>query len=104
MQNSMVLRSLVQVLHPPQKYEHTPSCNYGIKNHGIEVTLNNVTSLLILIKIYQHRQDGDLISLHFSCRKENRLKMKLANRGNCTYLVISYTGPSTPFSEVDAFG
>jgi hypothetical protein len=85
----MVLRLLVQVLHPPQKFERPPfwnGCSYGIKNYGVEVTFNGMTSLLNFIKIYQlvqkfmgsrhTRQDGDLISLHVSFRKESRLKMR----------------------------
>jgi hypothetical protein len=48
-----------------------------------------MTSLLNFIKIYHlvekliggdrqaHRQDGDLISLHFSFKKESRLKIGL---------------------------
>jgi hypothetical protein len=52
----MVLRRLVQVLHPPQKSEHPPfwnSCYYGIKNYGVEVTFNDINFLLSSIKIYQ---------------------------------------------------
>jgi hypothetical protein len=55
-QNFMVSRWLVQVLHPPQKFESPPFWNgwsYGIKKHGIEVTFNGVTSLLNFMKIYE---------------------------------------------------
>jgi hypothetical protein len=82
-QNFMILWWLVQVLHPPQKFERPPywyDCSYGIRNHGIEITYNGMTSLLSFIKRYQLVQkmmgvDTDLISLHFSFRKESRLKM-----------------------------
>jgi hypothetical protein len=74
----------VQVLHPPQKLEHPPFLNgsiYRIKNYGVEVTFNGITSVLNFIQIYQlaqkligeretHRQDDDLLSLHFSFGKE----------------------------------
>jgi hypothetical protein len=39
---------LVQMLHPPQKFERPPfwnGCSYGIKHYGIEVTFNGMTSL-----------------------------------------------------------
>jgi hypothetical protein len=67
----------VQVLHPPQKFESLPFWNgfsYGIKNYGIKVTFNGMTSLLNSISLpigskvdggQTHRQDGDLISPHF---------------------------------------
>jgi hypothetical protein len=68
----------MQVLLPPEKFEHPPfwnGCSYGIKNYGIKVTFNGMTSLLNFIKIYQlvqklmggqtRSKDGDLISLHF---------------------------------------
>jgi hypothetical protein len=83
----MVPRWVVQILHPPQKFERPPFCNgwrYGIKKYGVEVIFNGMTSLPNFIKIYQlvqtllggtHRQDGDLVSLTFLI-KENRLKMK----------------------------
>jgi hypothetical protein len=54
-QNVMVPCSLVQVLHPPLKFERPPFWNgykYGIKKYGVEVTLNDMTSLPDLIKIY----------------------------------------------------
>jgi len=41
---------------PPQKFERPPfwnGCSYGIKNYGVEVTFNGMTSLLNFIKIYQ---------------------------------------------------
>jgi hypothetical protein len=88
-QNFVVPRWMVQVLHPPQKFERPPFWNgwrYGIMKYGIEVTLNCMTSLLNFIKIYQlvqkllggtHRQTdgqtGDLISLTFLF-KGSRLK------------------------------
>jgi len=45
----------MQVLHPPQKFERPPFWNgwsYGIKNYGVEVTFNDMTSLLNFMKIY----------------------------------------------------
>jgi hypothetical protein len=81
----MVPRWLVQVLHPPQKFERPPFWNawrYGINKYGVEVIINGMTSLLNFIIIYQlvqkllggtHRQTGDLISLTFLF-KESRLK------------------------------
>jgi hypothetical protein len=58
-QNSMVLRWLVQVLHPPQNFEHPPfwnGCSYGIK-----VTAPRWNSMVwppywISLKIYQFVQ------------------------------------------------
>jgi hypothetical protein len=67
----------VQALHPPQKFEHPPFWNclsYEIKNYCVEVFLNDITSLLNFMKLYQlvqtllvgtQRQHGDLISLTF---------------------------------------
>jgi hypothetical protein len=52
----MVPHWLVQVLHPPQKFERPPFCNawrYGIDKYGVDVTFNGMTSLLNFIKIYQ---------------------------------------------------
>jgi hypothetical protein len=90
--NFMVPRWLVQVLHPPQKFERLPfwsAWRYEIKKYGVEVTFNGMTSLLNFIKIYQlvqkllgggatdgqtDRQTGDLISLTFLF-EETRLKM-----------------------------
>jgi hypothetical protein len=54
-----------------------------IKNYYIKVTFNGMTSLLNFTTIYhlvlkligEDRQDDHLISLHFSFRKESRLKM-----------------------------
>jgi hypothetical protein len=43
-------------VHPPEKFERTPfwtGCSYVIKNYGVEVTFNGMTSLLNFIKIYQ---------------------------------------------------
>jgi hypothetical protein len=51
----MVPRSLVQVLHPPQKFEFPSFCNggsYGINRNGGEVTFNDMI-YLNFIKIYQ---------------------------------------------------
>jgi hypothetical protein len=86
-QNFMVLRWLVQVLHPPQKFERPPFWNswrYGIKKYGVEVTFNGVTSLLNFIKIYQlvqkllggtHRQtDWWSHKTHFPLKGKGRLK------------------------------
>jgi hypothetical protein len=82
----MVLHWLVEVLHPPQKSERLPFWNrysYDIKNDGIEAMFNCMTSLLNFIKICQlvqkliggtDRQDDDVISLHFSFRRESRAK------------------------------
>jgi hypothetical protein len=88
----MVPRWLVQVLHPPQKFERPPFWNgwkYGIRKYRVEVTFNGMTSLLNFIKIYQlvqkllggthrqtDRQTGDLVSLTFLF-KESRLKKPL---------------------------
>jgi hypothetical protein len=92
-QNCMVPRWLVQVLHSPQKFERPPFWNgwkYGIKKYGVEVTFNGMTSLLNFIKVYQlvqkllggdtqtedgrtDRQTGDLINLTFLF-KESRPK------------------------------
>jgi hypothetical protein len=55
-QNSMVPRWLIQVLHPPQKFERPLFWNawrYRIKMYGVEVTFNDMTSILNFIKIYQ---------------------------------------------------
>jgi hypothetical protein len=52
-QNFMALRWLVQVLHPPQKFERPPFCNgcsCGIKNYCVGVTFNCMTFLLTFIK------------------------------------------------------
>jgi hypothetical protein len=49
-QNVMVPCWLVQVFHPPQKFEHPPFWNdwsYGIKTYG------EITSLLNFMKMYQ---------------------------------------------------
>jgi hypothetical protein len=46
----------MQVLLPPEKFERPPfwnGCSYCIKNYGIKVTFNGMTSLLNFIKIYQ---------------------------------------------------
>jgi hypothetical protein len=62
----------------------------GIKNYGVEVTFNGMTSLLNFIKIYHlvqkllggtDRQTGDHISLTFLF-KESRLKTAIRNE--CT--------------------
>jgi hypothetical protein len=55
-QNLMVPCWLVQVLHPPQKFECQPFWNgwrYGIRKYGVVVTFNGMTFLLNFIKIYQ---------------------------------------------------
>jgi hypothetical protein len=94
-QNFMVPRWMVQVLHPPQKFERPPfwnGWNYGINKYGIEVTFNGMTSLLNLIKIYKlvqklwrethrqtDRQTGDPISLTFLL-EESRLKNDFVRR------------------------
>jgi hypothetical protein len=81
----MVPRWLVEVSHPPQKFERPPfwyAWRYGINKYGVEVTFNGITSVLNFIKIYQLvqkllggtlRQTGDLISLT-SLFKESRPK------------------------------
>jgi hypothetical protein len=58
---------------------------HWVVHYGVKVTFNDMTSLQNFMKIYQlvqklgggqtHRQNGDLISLRFSFRKENRLKI-----------------------------
>jgi hypothetical protein len=51
-----VPRWLVQVLHPPQKFERPPFWNdlrYGITRYGVEVIFNSINSLLNFLKIYQ---------------------------------------------------
>jgi hypothetical protein len=77
-----------EILHPPQKFESPPFWNvwsYGIRNCGVEVNCNGMMSRLSFIKVYQlvqkligrwdrHRQEGNLISLHFYGRKESKLK------------------------------
>jgi hypothetical protein len=66
-QNFMVLPWLVQVLHPPQKFERPLFWNgwsYGIKNYGFEVTSNGMLSLLNFIKICQFIQEH-VISLTY---------------------------------------
>jgi hypothetical protein len=55
-QTFMVVHWLLQVLHPPQRFERPPFWNgyvYSIKYYGVEVTFNGMTYLLNLIKIYQ---------------------------------------------------
>jgi hypothetical protein len=55
-QNLMVSRWLVQVLHPPQKFERPPFWNgwrYGIKKYGVEVSFNGMTPSTEFNKIYQ---------------------------------------------------
>jgi hypothetical protein len=87
--HGLTLTGLVQVLHPPQKFECPPFWNAwrsGIKKYGFEVTFNGMTSLLNFIKVYQlvkkllggtrrrtDRQTSDLTSLTFLF-KESRLK------------------------------
>jgi hypothetical protein len=53
-QNLMVSRWLVQILHSLQKFECLPFWNflsYGIKIYGVEVIFNGMTSLQNFIKI-----------------------------------------------------
>jgi hypothetical protein len=55
-QNFMVPHWLVQVLHPPRKFDRPPFWNgsrYSIKKYGVKVTFNGMTSLLNFIKIFQ---------------------------------------------------
>jgi hypothetical protein len=56
-ENFMLQHLLVQILHPPKKFECPPFFNCGSheteKWHGIEVTLNNIISLLNFIEVYQ---------------------------------------------------
>jgi hypothetical protein len=50
-ENFMILRWLVQVLHPPQKYVRSPfwnGCSYGIRNYGFHITFNGTAFLMIL--------------------------------------------------------
>jgi hypothetical protein len=72
--NFMVPRWLMQVLHPPQKFERPPFWNswrYGIKKYGVEVTFNGMTSILNFIKStnwfksYLGGHTDDFISLTF---------------------------------------
>jgi hypothetical protein len=87
----MVLRWLVQVLQPHQKFERPPlwnGCSYDIKNYGVEVTFNGMTFLLHFLKIYQLVQKLILVrqterimsslASFFSLGKVSRLK-KLHN-------------------------
>jgi hypothetical protein len=72
----MFPRWLVQVLHPPQKFERPPFWNgwrNGINKYGVEVILNGMTFLPNFIKIYQlvqkllgggHRQTDRLVISH----------------------------------------
>jgi hypothetical protein len=49
----MVLRWLIQVLHPTQKSERQQFFNgwsYGIKEHGVQATFNGMISLLNVLK------------------------------------------------------
>jgi hypothetical protein len=80
----MVLRWLVQVLHPPKKFERPlfgMVAATALKNYAVEVTFSGMTSLLTFIKVYQlvqkligrRTQDGDLVNQHFSFGKKNRL-------------------------------
>jgi hypothetical protein len=111
-QNSMVPRWLMQVLHPPQKFERPPFCNgwrYGVKRYGIEVTFNGMTSLLNFINIYHlvqklleedtqtdgrtDRQTGDLISLTFLF-EESRLRNEVyVNHTKFYWHWSSHLGP-----------
>jgi hypothetical protein len=113
-QNFMAPRSLVHIFHPPQEFERPSFWNgwsYGTKKYGVEVTFDDMNSLLNFIKIYQpvkklirgqtHRQEGDLISLRFSFRKESRLKMHLIyfllyieRRGRILWISAFYWGSS----------
>jgi hypothetical protein len=46
-------------LHSPQKFEHPPfwnGCCYSIKNYGVDVIFNGMTSLLDFTKNYQFVQ------------------------------------------------
>jgi hypothetical protein len=55
-QNAMDPRWLVQVLHPPQKYERSlfwNGCSKGVRNYGVEFIFNGITCLLNFIKVYQ---------------------------------------------------
>jgi hypothetical protein len=54
--NCMLLLLVLQVLLSPQKFERLPfwiGCSYGIRNYGVEVTLNGMISLLSFIKVYK---------------------------------------------------
>jgi hypothetical protein len=54
-QNFMVPRWLVHVLHPPQKFERPAfwsGWRFGIKKYGIDVILNGMTSQLNYIQTY----------------------------------------------------
>jgi hypothetical protein len=79
--NFIVQCWMVEILHPPRKFERQLFCKglcYGIKSCGIEVNFNGMTRLLNFIKMYRwykfcrdrqtqrhDREEGDLISLLF---------------------------------------
>jgi hypothetical protein len=48
----MATRLLVQIIHPPQKFEFCNGWRYWIKSYGVEVTFIDMASLLNLIKMY----------------------------------------------------
>jgi hypothetical protein len=79
----------MQVLHPPKSFKRGSLWNglsYGIKNYGVVVTFNAMTSLPNFMKIYHlvqmllagdtqtEREHGDLISFAFLW-KGNRIQM-----------------------------
>jgi hypothetical protein len=88
---------LVQVLHPPQKFERSSfwnDWNYIIKNYDVKATFNGFTSLLNLMKIYQLVQNllmgdtdrhHDIISLIFAYKK---------SRQKCGSLTFGYKTPN----------
>jgi hypothetical protein len=93
----MVPRKLVQVFHPPQKFERPQYSNlltHGFKNYDVEVTFNGMNSLMNYIKIHlvqkllggTHSQDGDVISLHSPLGKQAK---KIASQGRLENLKYS---------------
>jgi hypothetical protein len=71
----------------------------AFRNHGVEVAFSGMTSLQNFIKVYQlvqklmggqtDRQDSDVICLHFSFRKESRLKNRFVESIIQLYMVKS---------------
>jgi hypothetical protein len=72
----------VHVLHPPQKFERPPfwyGCSYGIKKiwrrghhqwHDFPTEFHKILPSASKVDSGDRQTDGDLISLHFSFRKE----------------------------------
>jgi hypothetical protein len=103
---------MAQVWHSPQKVERPPfwnGCSHRIKNYGLEVTLNGMTFLANFIKKFpvgsqvdgggggQADRQNDIISLHFSFRKESRLETEaeVLKRASKMSERTAYFGPKT---------